>query len=300
MNQEQLLARRDELARENQLGELAMYRTPMTFRGRVILGAVFGGLALLFLSGVVAYGQAANPIGFQGFPTPVAVIFYAILVSLIPVGYSLTDRNYVYVYTNGLVCFNSSGGEQIIHWGEIDKVGRAWWGSRNPAIYVKLNDDTRMKLPTLGSHGSASNGALQQFIEGKMVQAYAEPILPRQPLTFQPLPEPSLTSTSVIPLLKPSYHGSETSITGSVTLSIVHQSQDGVLRAKWIRDDFGGEYSCEGTITHEGTITLISTDSHGDSALRIHGSILPNGHLEGSLYTISEDGSSQRHSWSLA
>lgn len=300
MNQEQFLARRDELAQENHLGKLEMYRTPMTFRGRVILGAVFGCLALLFLSGMVAFGQAANPIGFQGFPTPVAVIVPVILVSLIPVGYSLTDRNYMYVYTNGLVCFNSSGGEQIIHWGEIHEVGRAWWGSRNPAIYVKLNDDTRMKLPTLGSRGSASNGALQQFIEAKMGLADAEPVLPRQPLTFRPLPEPSLTSTSAIPLLKPSYNGSETSITGSVTLSIVHQSQSGVLRAKWIRDDFGGEYSCEGTITHEGTITLISTDSDGDSALRIHGSILPDGHLEGSLYAISKDGSSQRHSWSLA
>jgi hypothetical protein len=50
------------------------------------------------------------------------------------------------------------------------------------------------------------------------------PILPRQPLTSQPLSEPSLTSTSAIPLLKPSYHGSETSITGSVTLSIIQQS----------------------------------------------------------------------------
>jgi hypothetical protein len=175
-----------------------------------------------------------------------------------------------------------------------------WGGSRNATFYVKLNDDTRMKLTMFGSRGSASNGALQMFIEAKMGLAAAEPVLTRQPLTFQPLPESSLTSTPAIPWLKPSYNGSETSITGSVTLSIVHQSQDGVLRAKWIRDNFGGEYSCEGTITHEGTITLISTDSHGDFAVRIHGSILPDGHLEGSLYAISEDGSSQRHSWSLA
>lgn len=35
MNQEQLLAKRDELARENQLGELELYRTPMTFGGQL-------------------------------------------------------------------------------------------------------------------------------------------------------------------------------------------------------------------------------------------------------------------------
>ena len=132
------------------------------------------------------------------------------------------------------------------------------------------------------------------------IESSVDPVLPKQPLAFPPLPESSLTSTSAIPWLKASYHGSETSITGSVTLSIVHQSQDGVLRAKWIRDDFGVEYSCEGTITREGTFTLMSTDSHRDSALRIHGSILENGHLEGILYAISKDGSSQRHSWSLA
>jgi len=159
---------------------------------------------------------------------------------------------------------------------------------------VELSAEPVQQKPTDFSAFLAEQGQQEQL------ESSADPALPKQPLAFPPLPESSLTSTSAIPWLKPSYHGSETSITGSVTLSIVHQSQDGVLRAKWIRDDFGVEYSCEGTITREGTITLMSTDSHRDSALRIHGSILANGHLEGILYAISKDGSSQRHSWSLA
>ncbi len=115
-----------------------------------------------------------------------------------------------------------------------------------------------------------------------------------------PRPGPNLTDTPAIPWLKPSYHGSETAISGPVTLSIVHQSQDGDLRAKWIRNDLGIEYSCEGTITPEGMITLNSTDSHSDSSLSIHGSLLPNGQLEGALYVIAKDGSSWWHSWSLS
>jgi hypothetical protein len=126
MNQEQLLARRDELARENQLGELEMYRTPMTFRGRLILGAVFGGLALLAFIGMGAYAHYDIP--------PLLLIYSAIPFSLIPVGYPLTDRNYVYVYTNGLVCFNSSGGEQIIHWGRFVR-----WGGVVPAMLLSMS-----------------------------------------------------------------------------------------------------------------------------------------------------------------
>lgn len=124
MKQEQLLARRDELAQENHLGKLEMYRTPMTFRGRVILGAVFGGLALLAFIVLGASGHLLLRI-FHA-------ILFGLIISLFPLASSLTDRNYVYVYTNGLVCFNSSGGEQIIHWGEIRKVG---WGSW-PNTYI--------------------------------------------------------------------------------------------------------------------------------------------------------------------
>lgn len=119
----------------------------------------------------------------------------------------------------------------------------------------------------------------------------------RKSFAFRPRSESSIPA---IPRLNPSYNGSETSTSGPVTLSIVHQSQDGHLPAKWILNDPAIEYLCEGTITPEGNITLTSTGSHRDSALQIHGSISPDGHLEGTLFAISKDGSSHRHSWSLS
>ena len=159
MNQEQSLARRDELARENQLGKLELYRTPLTFRERVILRAVFGGFALLVLIVLGANGHL-----LFGILLGLVISFY-----LFPLVQSPIDRNDVYIYTNGLVCFNSSGGEQIVHWGEIREVGSVGGGrSRSGYDYVKLNDGTSIRLPEFGSLGSANFGVLKRFIEEKI------------------------------------------------------------------------------------------------------------------------------------
>lgn len=114
------------------------------------------------------------------------------------------------------------------------------------------------------------------------------------------LPKTGPSGIIAIGWLKPVYSGREGSISGPVTLSIVYQGQDGNLRATWSRDDFGTAFSCEGTITREGILALRSTDADRDSVVQIHGSMLPNGQLEGSLDVRGKDGSSHRHDWSLA
>jgi hypothetical protein len=162
MNQEQLLAQRDELVREYHLGELELYRTPMPARERAIIAAVGFGFCLVL-------GIIADLLSQDQFDL-------AILIGVIAVGvciwYALDflNRTPVYVYTNGLVFVRRSGG-RVVHWEEIRKmeIDRDSEGSFE-TLFVELNDNTRICFPESRSRGSASNKALQMFIEEKMAQ----------------------------------------------------------------------------------------------------------------------------------
>lgn len=160
----QLLAKRDELVREYHLGELELYRTPMPARKRAIIAAVGFGFCLV-LGIIVSLSQDQFDLATT-----------AILIGVFAVGaciwYALDflNRTSVYVYTNGLVFFRRGGG-RVVHWEEIRKVeiDRDSEGSFE-TLFVKLNDNTSICFPESRSRGSASNNALQMFIEEKMAQ----------------------------------------------------------------------------------------------------------------------------------
>jgi len=177
MNQEQLLAQRDELAQENHLGELELYCTPLTSRERAIVAAGVFGLTLVI--GAVELISSQQDIDIAAFA--IIVVLMALVFSLTTfittsIFISLGDLTSVYVYTNGLVCLRRSGG-RVVHWEEIRKV---WIEDSEPpsTLFAELNDDTRIKFPSeIGIwiiarfRGSASNKALQKFIEEKMALA---------------------------------------------------------------------------------------------------------------------------------
>ncbi len=122
MNQEQLLAQREELAREYHLGELELYRTPMTFKGwTIFLGGLVAFFLLFFLA--IAY-FSGNLIG--NLPS-VGIILLAVLGGLV-IGYIGTYFTYysVYIYTNGLIYLNwqRSG---VARWEEIGGGRPATW-----------------------------------------------------------------------------------------------------------------------------------------------------------------------------
>jgi len=179
MNQEQFLAQRDKLAQENHLGELELYCTPLTSRERAIFAAVFFGLFLVigafFALESIFNRQDTVPLFIPGFA--LLVVLFSLFISLMTfVFISPFGLTSVYIYTNGLVCLRRSGG-RVVHWEEIRKV---WIEDSEPppTLFAELNDDTRFQFPSetgfwflARSRGSASNRALQKFIEEKMAQA---------------------------------------------------------------------------------------------------------------------------------
>lgn len=239
-----------------------------------------------------------------GFGFPMSIVWSLGLV-LIPLLFIFLVRyRYggmrVYICTDGLLYLWRKQRESL-RWDEVGSVRRQFTGGRyaHTSLWITSKDGRKFSFdpPDRADHlltTLQAKGAQYGFVVTSNTR------LPGQSPAFPHPPETGPTNSPAIPWLKPVYSGHEASISGPVTLSIVHQGQDGDLRARWSRDDFGTEFSCEGTITREGILTLVSTDSARDSVLQIHGSILPNGHLEGSLDVISQDGSSHRHDWSLA
>jgi len=159
MNQEQLLARRDELAREYHLGKLELYCTPLISESWAIYGRVIAGVALALLVLVIIIFHVQAQVAFAAL---VVVGFFSLIF--------LSDRTSVYVYSNGLVCFRGSEG-RVVHWEEIRKVWISGGTKSGPALYAKLNDGTKISFPAISSQGSASNKDIQQFIEGNMTFA---------------------------------------------------------------------------------------------------------------------------------
>ena len=156
MNQEQLLAQRDELAREYHLGELALYRTPWIPEGWVIYARV---IAIVVIAALVLVSSSNGQPGGAIVILPLGVLFYLTFLS---------DDTSVYVYWNGLVCLRRSGG-QVVHWEEIRTVwisGGGRWSLR--VLKATLNDGTTIRFPATSSHASASLEDIRQFIQGNM------------------------------------------------------------------------------------------------------------------------------------
>jgi len=170
MNEEQLRAQRDKLARENHLGQLVLYRTPWISVGKAIYARVIAGvaLALLLLLSCILLLSWVTVLGPLGPVTFVLVLLFFLLLVLFYVIF-LTDYTAMYIYTNGLVCLRRSGG-RVVQWGEIYQVKIAGY-RRSTRLYAKLNDGSRITFPNTFSHGSASYRHLQQFIEGKIIEA---------------------------------------------------------------------------------------------------------------------------------
>ncbi len=167
MNEKQLRPQRDELARENHLGELELYRTPWIPVGEAIYARVIAGVALALLL-LLLRVNALGPFG----PVTFVLAFLFFVLGVLFYVIFLTDYTALYVYSNGLVCLRRSGG-RVVHWWEIRQVKIAGYG-RSTRLYAKLNDGTRMTFPTSFSHGSASYRELRQFIEEKMQTAFVK------------------------------------------------------------------------------------------------------------------------------
>lgn len=170
MTEEQLRAQRDKLARENHLGQLVMYRTPWISVGKAIYARVIAGvaLALLLLLSCILLLSWVTVLGPFGPVTFVLLVLFFVLLVLFFVLF-LTDHTAMYVYSKGLVCLRWSGG-RVVHWGEIRQVKIAGY-RRSTRLYAKLNDGSRIPFPNTFSHGSASYRHIQQFIEGKIIEA---------------------------------------------------------------------------------------------------------------------------------
>jgi hypothetical protein len=170
MNQEQLLAQRDELVREDHLGELELYCTPKKSKERAkftagVSAMVLGFSLVLFVIVALFLILSGQTLDLSLFSLPAFLILVAICIWYV---LSLfTNRTSVYVYTNGLVCLRRSGG-RVVHWEEIRKVEIYWDSEGFDTLFVELNDNTRIQFPESRSQGSASNEALRKFIEEKM------------------------------------------------------------------------------------------------------------------------------------
>lgn len=169
MNQKQLLAKRDELAQEYHLGELELYCTPQTPWELAKVTALCV-LAVLVITPLYLLFHRKILYVFTG-PVGVATLalFCLVMGYLIFAIVYLGNRTSAYVYSNGLVCLGWSGG-RVVHWEEIRKVGIEGAHGDIDFLFVKLNDGTGIRFPQNTSQGSASNEALQKFIEEKMAQ----------------------------------------------------------------------------------------------------------------------------------
>ena len=149
------LARRDELAREHQLGRLELQCTPMTFKVWTILIVVAVGLVL---------AVATRNLTLVVLSLPASLVMASII-------YLLNDRA-VYLYTRGLV-FLGGIRKRVVLWGDIREVKVETWAGRygpDSRLAIYLKDGTTMSTPATSttSQGSASPSMLENFIEGKM------------------------------------------------------------------------------------------------------------------------------------
>jgi len=149
------LARRDELAREHQLGRLELQCTPIGFKGWAILIVVAVGLVLAVATRNLTLVVLSLPASLG-------------MVSLI---YLLNDRS-VYLYTRGLI-FLGGTRKRVVLWGDVRQVKVETWvkrGNTSSRLAIYLKDGTTIRTPStsITSLASASSSMLEQFIEGKI------------------------------------------------------------------------------------------------------------------------------------
>jgi hypothetical protein len=167
MNQKQR-ARRDELAREHQLGQLELQSSGMAFRRVALFAVVLVVVALLAVGLVIGIAVGPDSIG--------QFVSVFILTSLIIFGLAVPGSFLVYLvnnitvslYTRGLVYLGVTR-ETVALWEDIRKVRIIPSTRGSPSVVILLRDrttglTTRVRSPTLCSAGSASASALAEFI----------------------------------------------------------------------------------------------------------------------------------------
>ena len=165
------LARRDELAREHNLGKLELQRTVMTFKRWALItgGGMVGFYAILAVIVVLTLPHAttARP-GTDSAGLILGEMAAAVLMIGVP-GFSfvyLMNNQSVALCTRGLIYFGVTR-EQVALWKDVSWVQtvRGMRGSSYRVIH--LSDGTRIRLTNLPARGSASLDALEKFIQEK-------------------------------------------------------------------------------------------------------------------------------------
>ena len=167
MNQKQR-ARRDELAREHQLGHLELQSSGMAFRRVALFAAVLVGAALLAVGLVIGIAVGPDSRGqfASGFLLTSLIIFGLAVPGSILV--YLVNNSTVSLYTRGLVYLGARR-ETVALWEDIRKVRVIPSTHGSPSVVILLRErttglTTRVRSPTLCSAGSASASALAKFI----------------------------------------------------------------------------------------------------------------------------------------
>jgi len=171
MNQKQR-ARRDELAREHQLGHLELQSTGMTFKRIAMFSVVLVAVALLAVGLVLGIAVWPASIGqFVSVFILTSLIIFGLMVPgafLVYLGNNIT----VSLYTRGLVYLGVTR-ERVALWEDIRKVRIQPSARGRPSVVISLKESTpgmttTMWSPTLCSPGSASAYALAEFITGHL------------------------------------------------------------------------------------------------------------------------------------
>jgi hypothetical protein len=178
MNQKQR-ARRDELAREHQLGQLELQSTGMTFIRVAMFAVGLGGVALLAVGFVIGRAYWPDAIGqFASVFIPTSLILFGLLVPGTFLVY-LVNHITVSLYTRGLVYLGVTR-ERVALWEDIHRVRVIPSLRGRPSVVILLRErttglPTRVWSPTLCSPGSASAYAVAEFITGNLSGKKARP-----------------------------------------------------------------------------------------------------------------------------
>ena len=165
------LARRDDLAREHNLGKLELQRTIMTFKRWVLIMVGFM-VGLYVILAVIVFLTLPHATSAKTGTDSAGLIFgemiAAVLMLCVP-GFSfvyLTNNRTVALYTRGLVYLGANK-ERVALWKDVSWVQTVAGLRGSSYRVIHLSDGTRLRLTNLPARGSASLDTLEKFIQKK-------------------------------------------------------------------------------------------------------------------------------------
>jgi len=165
------LARRDDLAREHNLGKLELQRTIMTFKRWVLIMVGFM-VGLYVILAVIVFLTLPHATSAKTGTDSAGLIFgemiAAVLMLCVP-GFSfvyLTNNRTVALYTRGLVYLGVNK-ERVALWKDVSWVQTVAGLRGSSYRVIHLSDGTRLRLTNLPARGSASLDTLEKFIQKK-------------------------------------------------------------------------------------------------------------------------------------